>query len=471
MRLSRLAGLTPLLCFALTGCGKDGGSPAAAVECGSAAAIAPISSASTYTSTQIHPQSFSPGQTRFLVKRHFSVPGTLRAQSLPRHAKEQVETINEEWQVIELKEGADPSALVNELMAMEDVMAVEPDFVIRSSGFEPNDPGYSRQWAHAKVKSPSAWNLSNGSNDVIVAVIDGGIEYTHVDLTANMWRNSREVKNGRDDDGNGFVDDVVGWDFINNDADPRADVSRHVHGTHVAGIIGAEGNNSKGVVGHAPEVRMMALKYIGSDGTGYTSAAIKAVDYAIKNGAHIINASWSSASYSQGLYDAIVRARAAGILVVAAAGNDSTNIDKSPRYPAAFGLDNILTVGASTSSDNWASFSNSGVKSVDVCAPGSSIYSTRTGNAYGLLSGTSMATPLVTGIAALVKARHPKFNYRDIAGAIFMGVDKMSALSSKVRFSGRVNAYKTIQAADELSSGKSVVTKAMLCPELTSQGN
>jgi len=307
--------------------------------------------------------------------------------------------------------------------------------------------------------------MSQGSERVVVAIIDGGVEITHPDLAANIWRNPRETRNGRDDDGNGYVDDIHGWDFIGNDPDPKADTTAHIHGTHVAGIVGAVGNNGKGIVGHAPNVRLMSLKYIGSNGSGLTSHAIRAIDYAVRNGAHIINASWSTTSYSQALYDAIARARAAGVLVVAAAGNDGINIDKTPRYPASFGLDNIVAVGASTNSDGFASFSNSGVKSVDVVAPGTSIYSTRTGAAYSLLGGTSMATPLVTGIAALVKARHSSFNYQKIAGALFLGVDRFAALSSRVRFGGRVNAHKTLIASDDLANGKAILSQAMLCPD------
>jgi subtilisin family serine protease len=438
-----------------TGCGSGGGGS----DTAAGAVCAPTQTASIDSNPQISAQSFSPGQSRFIVKFRSD---RLRSNSLPMHAKAEVENAGDDWQVFEAKD--DPAALLQELMDRGDVAAIEPDYLIYSNSAVPNDPGYSRQWAHGKVDSLKAWDLSRGSSSVVVAVVDGGVETTHPDLAANIWHNPREVINGRDDDGNGFVDDVTGWDFISNDNNPKADAMSHIHGTHVAGIIGAVGGNGKGISGHAPGVKLMPLKYIGADGTGYTSNAIRAIDYAVKNGASVINASWSSSAYSQALYDAIARARAAGVLVVAASGNDSVNIDKVGRYPAAFTLDNIVSVAASTGTDGFASFSDYGLKNVDIAAPGTSIYSTRTGGSYATIGGTSMATPLVSAVAALIKARHPSFNYRKIATALFTGVDKISSMKSKIRFGGRLNAYKALLASDDLASGRAVVSDGLLCP-------
>ncbi len=346
--------------------------------------------------------------------------------------------------------------MLEALMKTPGVVSVEPDFVVETQQVV-EEAAAAEQWAHRKVESGNAWRVTRGSDSVVVAVIDGGVDIGHPDLAENVFRNSRESVNGRDDDGNGYVDDVNGWDYVNADSNPRSDSSTHFHGSHVAGIIGAVANRSTRLIGHAPDVRILPLKFIDSTGKGNTSHAIRAIDYAIAMGADIINASWSSTNYSSALLAAIKRAQNAGILFVAAAGNDGQNNDSIPHYPANYGLSNIVAVGASNQSDVLSSFSDYGVRSVDIAAPGSSIYSLKNGGAYATMSGTSMATPLVTGIAVLVKAHHPSFEYFKIAQSLFMGVDKFTSMKSKVKYGGRVNARKAIEASDDVYQGKGIV--------------
>lgn len=332
---------------------------------------------------------------------------------------------------------------------------IEPDEIVHHMAVS-NDPGVGNQWAHAKVDSAGAWAVSSGSRNVVVAVVDSGIDYTHPDLKNNMWKNPGEIPdNGKDDDGNGFVDDVYGWDFRNNDNKPMADDASSYHGTHVAGTIGAVGNNGIGISGHAQQVQLMALKFLGSGGSGYRSDAIKAIDYAIKMKAKIISNSWGGTTFSQALYDAITRAKNAGILFVVAAGNSGANADKSNHYPSNYPHDNIIAVASSTSSDGLSSFSNYGVNNIDIAAPGSSIYSTKNGGAYQYLSGTSMATPLVSGVLATMIAKRPDLNYRQLKDILMTTVDKKSAFSGKVKSNGRINAARAL--ATTASYGNSTV--------------
>ncbi len=412
----------------------------------------------------VHPLAFSSGNTRFLIRSNVGAENLRKTLQPSGDAinsfqvirfKVDIEPLNDQWQVVDLKEG-DREALLDDLMKQEDITYIEPDFPISLSQISPTDPDFSRQWAHSKVKSLDAWELSEGSPSTLVAVIDGGVDLDHPDLKDNIFRNRSEVVNGRDDDKNGYIDDTVGWDFLNNDNDPRPDSVTHSHGTHVAGIIGAMGDNGIGIIGHAPRVRLLPLKFIGSNGEGTTSSAIRAVDYAVKMGAKIINASWSSTNFSQALFDSINRARQANILFVAASGNNGKDNDSLARYPASYNLDNVVSVAASTSSDALASFSNYGAQSVDIAAPGVSIYSTGSGSKYLALSGTSMATPLVSAVAALIRARHFGFSYQLVKASLLAGVDKNAAFAGRVRAAGRVNAYKALVASDSISSTKEV---------------
>lgn len=333
------------------------------------------------------------------------------------------------------------------------VLYVEPN-AVWSISTVPNDTYYNNLWGlnntnDADIDAPEAWDLSRGSSNVVVAVIDTGIDYNHQDLKNNMWRNESDCDaDGVDDDNNGYKDDCYGIDTYNNDSNPMDD---NGHGTHVAGTIGAVGNNSLGVVGVNWNVRLMACKFLSASGSGSTTGAIACLQY-IKTmrdrGVPIVatNNSWGGGSYSQALEDAI-KAQS-DILFIAAAGNNSTNNDTSSFYPANYFLPNVIAVAATTNVDGLASFSNYGVRTVHVGAPGSSILSTMPNNTYGTLSGTSMATPHVTGLAALIKAYNPIHNWANIRNLIFAGVDPLPALQGKTVLGGRINAYNALSCAN-----------------------
>ena len=281
-----------------------------------------------------------------------------------------------------------------------------------------------------------------------MAVIDTGVDYTHPDLASNIWTNPGEIAgNGIDDDHNGFVDDVHGYDFVNNDGNPMDD---NRHGTHVAGTIAAAGNNGLGVTGVNWSSSIMALKFLSSGGSGSTSDAIRAVNYATMMkttygvNVRLTSNSWGGGGYDQSLYNAIQSGGNAGILFVAAAGNSGTNNDASPFYPASYNLDSIIAVAATDDCDQLADFSCYGATSVDLAAPGVDIYSTVPGNAYASLSGTSMATPHVSGVVALACAVAPAASRAEVRQAVLGGADPLASLTGRVATGGRLNARKTL---------------------------
>lgn len=321
------------------------------------------------------------------------------------------------------------------------VAIVTPDFELTTQSI-PNDPSFGSLWGlsnngsqggllNADINIEPAWALGTATS-IVTAVIDTGVDYTHPDLASNIWSNTDEVVgNGIDDDGNGFVDDVRGWDFVNNDNDPMDD---NGHGTHVAGTIGAVGNNGIGVTGVAWTASIMPLKFLDQSGSGSLSDAIKAIQYARVNGAKIINASWGGGGFSSALQSAISQFITSGGLFVAAAGNEATNNDVTPSYPANY--QGVISVGASTRTDTRARFSNYGT-SVDVFAPGQSILSTLPGNRYGSLSGTSMATPQVAGALALLWGQNPTLSATTISQALINSTDNVLRASNSTH--GRIN--------------------------------
>jgi thermitase len=285
---------------------------------------------------------------------------------------------------------------------------------------KPSDSQFSDQWALEKINVLSAWGLTKGSNNVVVAVIDTGADPKHEDLAANIWVNQKEIANNeKDDDGNGFVDDINGWDFHENDNSPNDETSsvNPGHGTHCSGVIGAVGNNSLGISGINQRVSIMPIRFLGADGSGDLFSSTKAIDYATANGAHIISASWgvqSTKAMVQPIIDAIERANQEGILFVAAAGNDGSSNDSTPNYPANAGSSNVINVAASGPNDKKPNWSNFGRLTVDLASPGEDIVSTLPENKYGKLSGTSMATPLVAGLAALLKSQDSTLTPRQL---------------------------------------------------------
>jgi len=272
---------------------------------------------------------------------------------------------------------------------------------------------------------------------VVVAVVDSGADLDHEDLSDNIWQNTGEDwvggspgNNGVDDDGNGKIDDYYGWDFENDDNDPDDD---NDHGTHVSGTIGAVGDNGTGVSGVNWRVSLMVLKILDQNGNGSVLNEIRAIEYAIDNGAQVINASFSGEASSSLEYNAVEDAMDAGILFVAAAGNDGRDIDfpNQAAYPAGYNLANIVTVAATDRNDALASFSNYGATSVDVAAPGVGIYSTKAGDSYQYLQGTSMAAPHVSGLAALIWAEDDSLTYGQVKNRILDGVDTRIRLQNR----------------------------------------
>ena len=285
-----------------------------------------------------------------------------------------------------------------------------------------------------------AWELTEGSPDVIIGVLDTGIDITHEDLVNSIYTNSKEIAgNGIDDDGNGYIDDVNGWDFCYNDNSVFDNPIEDLHGTFVSGIIAAE-KNTLGICGTAPNVKILPIKFIPGD-NGKTSDAIKAIDYASKMGVDIINCSWGGPDYNKALKKAM---KHSGILFVCSSGNEGYNVDTQKMYPACFNINNIITVGAIDNKGDWAPFSNYGTD-VDVAAPGVNIMSTLPFNSYSIGSGTSFAAPYVTGIAALIKSVKINSTYKEIKKAIVKHTVTDERLIDKVNTSGRVDAYASIK--------------------------
>ena len=350
---------------------------------------------------------------------------------------------------VDLRAGVSVTTAMTVFSALPNVAAAQPDYVLASTAL-PNDPSVSTQYQYQAgtggIDATTAWNAARGTGRTVVAVIDSGVDTTHPDLAANLWRNSREVAgNGRDDDGNGFVDDVFGANFVANNGNVYDDYG---HGTHVAGIVGAVGNNGVGVSGVAWTTKLMALKFMDSSGVGYTSNAIRAIDYAVANGARVISASWGGSPYDSALAAALSRAQSAGVIFVAAAGNQSANIDSAPYYPAGYirGLANVVTVAATDSSDNLASYSSYGASTVTLAAPGSNITSTLPGGRYGTKSGTSMAAPMVAGAIAVLWDQNPTWSYQQIIAKLKASVDVLPALAGKTQTGGRLDLAKMVGA-------------------------
>ncbi|MGE3261531.1 MAG: S8 family peptidase [Bacteriovoracia bacterium] len=308
------------------------------------------------------------------------------------------------------------------------------------------DPNLSQAWGVLKVSADKAWSIEKGSKNLIVAVIDTGVDYTHPDLAFNIWRNPKAlnaVKTGVDAQGDEITGDVVGWDFVHNDNLPYDD---NEHGTHCAGTIGAVGGDGQGVSGVNQRVSIMAVKFLSGQGSGTTADAIKGIDYAVSRGAKVLSNSWGGKGDdgNNALKDAILRAQAKGVLFIAAAGNDSTNNDSDPVYPAAFNLENMITVAATSETDGLAYFSNTGAKSVHVGAPGTNVYSTVPGNKYNKLSGTSMACPHVAGAAALVWSHFPNADFKEIKRRLMDSGDAVGALSGKTITGKRINVLNAL---------------------------
>ena len=340
---------------------------------------------------------------------------------------------------VRARKGVAAKALLRRLRGDSRVRFAERDFLVTGSGV-PNDPLFANQYALDQtsgrdVAAPETWDRSSACSKV--AVLDSGVDKDHPDLRPNLWVNKNEKSgNGKDDDDNGYVDDYYGADVLDHKG---SGLDANGHGTHVAGIIGAKGNNGVGVSGICWTASVMSVRFLDERGRGGSADAVDAIDYAVRMGAKVVNCSFGSSSKSSALQSAVIRAKEAGVLLVVAAGNDSDDIDKTPSYPAAFTDGNILTVAASTALDTLAGFSNFGAKSVDVAAPGDNIESTLDGGGYGEKDGTSMAAPLVAGAAALLRKADSSATYGELRTALRQHGDVVSGLSGKVLYGQRLD--------------------------------
>lgn len=382
---------------------------------------------------------------------------------------------------IRLPIGTSVSEAVGSLSGQPGVAVVQPDYLYRPTAI-PTDADFSQEWgllntgqshdtsdfgttsglAGADAKVTTAWNTTMGDPSVVIAVIDTGVDGTHPDLMPNMWHNAGETPgDGIDNDHNGFIDDVDGWDFLNSNSDPAPDAIFDIHGTHVAGIIAAAADGSTGIVGVCPSCRIMPLE-VGTDSGGLSDGAvIAAIHYAVRNGASIMNMSFGAQAWSPLLRKAIQQAGKAGVLSVISAGNASFDDDSifftgrgaarkvhSPDFPASFDLPTIISVAASDDHDRYGSFSSRGHVSVDLAAAGVDIYSTIPGGLYATLDGTSMAAPFVAGVAGLVETEHPSYSPVAVKNAILHGVDRPHRLAGGWTLtSGRLDAAKALGAS------------------------
>ena len=414
---------------------------------------------------------FKPGTPQEAIDR-------ITAQ-LNDRVEDRFEQIDNAEVVIADEDGLDVNEVVAEYRNQPEVLYAEPNFKIELEPGEdevgegpglkpayaaagehahPSDPMFDDQWSldnhgtrggkeGADISAIKAWAKTHGSRKVVVAVLDTGVDYTHRDLVNNIWTRPASVP-AYEDKELGSFDDGHGFDASDMDGDPMDD---NGHGTHCAGIVGAEGDNNDGIAGVNWQVEIMPLKFLNAGGSGTVKDAIECINYAIdrkKAGVNlrVISASWGSTMYSRALEDAIKRAGEEGILFVAAAGNSASDNDRRQHYPSGYQLPNVISVAALTRTDNLASFSNWGVKSVHIAAPGAEILSTWPGNQYEEHSGTSMATPEVSGVAALVLALNPDMQMKELRERLLASVDKLPALDGKVASGGRINAAKAVKA-------------------------
>jgi subtilisin family serine protease len=430
----------------------------AAVEAQAVLAKNPIMKSAKKKGHDLTPEAV-PGE--FVVKMRVRGMSTLSqsVKTLAQYGLEMKEVVNRQDGVVLVKSnnslmslGSDShTRLMSAVQASDAVEYIEPNFIYRAFDLPettPNDTDFARLWGMkndgqadksgragvvgADIQAVNAWAISTGSKDVVVAVIDTGVDYRHPDLAANAWTGP----NG-----------IHGFNAINGKLDPMDDNS---HGTHCSGTIAGTGDNGQGVAGVTWNASIMGVKFLSGAGSGSLADAVKAIDWATNNGAQIMSNSWGGGGYSQALFDAIKRAQDKGILFVAAAGNDSSDNDARASYPASYQLDNVVSVAASNNVDNLAYFSNYGATTVHLAAPGENIYSTiptamaKNGTAYDTYSGTSMATPHVSGAAALLLAKEPSLTYAEVKARLMDSTDKSRTFRGKTASMGRLNIYNLL---------------------------
>src|SRR3989339_604113 len=387
----------------------------------------------------------------------------------------------ENIEVIKIKDKENYQDLLDYYNSKECVEYAEPNFIYRAA-IIPSDSYFNNQWYLKKIKAPEAWNTVRESSGVVIAIIDTGVQIDHPDLRDNIWKNKKEIPdNGIDDDRNGFIDDVFGWDFVNNLADPRPKFKEGytqdgiIHGTVVAGIAAASGNNASGITGVSWNTKIIPLKALNDKGEGDTKDIIKAIDYAILNGADIINFSFVGFGFSKSLETAIRRAYKAGVVMVAAAGNEENEekqgyfLDEVPMYPVChdgnYRENMVIGVAATDALDQKAKFSGYGFKCIDISAPGVSIFSTSvySPNQYfkempfdkyhdGYWSGTSMAVPMVSATISLVEALNPSLSIKEVVDIVINNSDNINRLNPDFLGrlgKGRLNVFNSALEAEK----------------------
>jgi YD repeat-containing protein len=363
---------------------------------------------------------------------------------------------------LEVAEGQDLETVAMGLRLDPRVEFAELNLIIRGEQVQPDDTRFTEQWAlknvgegegqaaGSDIRASQAWQVTTGSTRTVVAIIDGGVDFSHPELVNNRWRNAGELLNGRDDDRNGYPNDLHGWDWV---ADSGEVKDEQGHGTAVAGLIAAEGNSGAGVAGVMWRASLMSLRVLDASGTGDVASAVEAIDYAVAKGAHVINCSWGTEAESQALSDAIERAAARGVVVVASAGNGGRDNDARGYYPASYDLPNVIAVAATDGADNLAGWSNRGAARVHVAAPGVRLLTTAKGGGYAEVDGTSAAAALVSGVAGLVKTLRPALKPERVREAVVRTARSASGLEGKVASGGVVDAAAALNAVSGWPSG------------------
>ncbi|MFZ0063197.1 MAG: S8 family peptidase, partial [Pyrinomonadaceae bacterium] len=381
-----------------------------------------------------------------LVRFRAGLPEQARDVLLATHGMRRQRALrgNSRVEVLDLPAGQDPVLAAVQLRLNPQVEFAEPNFVIEKSDLTPNDPSFNEQWALSNtgqnggqfgsdIAAPSAWQTTTGSQATVVAVIDSGIDFTHPDLTTNEWTNPQPSSSG----------DLNGWDYIR---DNGTIMDEQGHGTAIAGIIAAQGDNGTGISGVMWRASLMSLRVLDNTGTGDVADAVEAIDYASTHGAQVINISWGTSGESLILKEAIERAISRGVIVVCSAGNNSQNVDSTPYYPASFNIPDLIVVASSDNFDQLASWSNWGADRVTIAAPGTNILTTRMGGGYWLTTGTSASAPLVSGVAGLIKSVRPAANSGQVETALSNGARQIVSLAGKVSAGGVASAAGALQA-------------------------
>ncbi|MBM4251280.1 MAG: hypothetical protein FJ146_04875 [Deltaproteobacteria bacterium] len=430
-----------------------------------------------------------PGQ--LIVKFKPSFDFTAQSQFLGSMGAHALHTFKSNGaQLIEFYEEPTEAMLIDRaasLLESPEVEYVEANTILRAYEVLPNDPRFGDLYglkntgsgggiAGADIKATEAWEKTTGSSKVLVGIIDTGVDYNHPDIKPNYWTNSGETgvdangkdkaSNGIDDDHNGYIDDFRGWNFVDGNNNPMDD---NEHGTHVAGTIGARGNDGVGVVGVNWNVSIVGIKFLDASGSGSLADATKAIEYGTALGVTMTSNSWGGGGFSETMKAAIQAANAKGVLFIAAAGNDGVNNDNSPHYPSSYNLDNVIAVAATDNRDQLAGFSCYGLSSVHLAAPGVNIVSSIPSGGYTRLSGTSMATPHVSGAAALIKAAYPNATAAEIKSRLVNTADLVPALTGKTISGGRLNVAAALvddpyppTAVDDLAVNAAGITTVKL---------